>query len=245
VAARRSEQSAIEFFVAKAIQYAEIASKEETEHLRIAAENAPYVLSTLIDDIASDQKSTRVFPFREIYNKHYIEPRVVPKKPILISRSSTSVTLKMPGFHPKVSDYELEQDPSIGILKNMALYGRVSSGSNPKPCSLDDVSLDKTGIRVSVDSVNTVKGLQMNERYSFAVAAYSLKEGVESPINDDIGNTSEAFGIYHPLPINMLYGYIAKIAYQIQDYQAARKAAKKCCNYFMEKTSVPELYLAN
>ena len=43
----------------------------------------------------------------------------------------------------------------------------------------------------------------------------------------------------------MLYGYIAKIAYQIQDYAAARKAAKKCCNYFMEKTSVPEIYLAN
>ena len=70
-------------------------------------------------------------------------------------------------------------------------------------------------------------------------------EGVEEPINNRIGETSEDIGVYHPLPINMLYGYIAKIAYQIQDYVAARKAAKKCCNYFMEKTSVPELYLAN
>ena len=47
----------------------------------------------------------------------------------------------------------------------MAVYGRVSATSNPKPCSLDDVGLDKTGIRVPVDSVNTVNGLKMNERY--------------------------------------------------------------------------------
>ena len=96
-----------------------------------------------------------------------------------------------------------------------------------------------------IDSTVTIKGLKMNQIYRFATAAYSLKEGVQEPINNRIGYTTEDIGVYHPLPINMLYGYIAKIAYQIQDYESARKAAKKCCNYFMEKTEVPELYLAN
>ena len=77
------------------------------------------------------------------------------------------------------------------------------------------------------------------------MAGYSYSEDTEEAINKAIGGTTEDIGTYHPLPINMLYGYIAKVAYQIQDYGAARKAAKKCCNYFMEKTQVPEIYLAN
>jgi hypothetical protein len=186
--------------IQKALDYVEIANQEECDHLRRASANAPYVLSTLLDDITIGQKSTDKFPFKEIYNPNYIEKSVSPLKPIFISRSSTSVTLKMPGYNPLVSEYELEQDPNVGILKDMAVYGKDSdqhdttimeeevdiddllgkdnSTIQKRDCCLLDCDLDKTGIRIPIDSTLTIKGLKMNQTYRFAVAAYSLKEGV-------------------------------------------------------------------
>lgn len=156
-----------------------------------------------------------------------------PARPIFISRSSTSVTLKMPSFHPKVSQYEVEENPYAATLKDVAVFGKVSF--NNVDVALTNTHLDKTGMRIPYDSTITIKHLQKNEHYCFAIAGYNLGDEL---INKKIGQTTEDIGTYHPLPINLLYGYISKISFQVKDFKSARKASYKCCSYFMEKTKV-------
>ncbi len=55
-----------------------------------------------------------------------------------------------------------------------------------------------------------------------------------------IGATSEDIGTWHPLPINLLYAYLAKIAYQIGEFEIAKEAAEKNCKYFMEESDIKE-----
>ncbi len=55
-----------------------------------------------------------------------------------------------------------------------------------------------------------------------------------------IGDTSVDIGTWHPLPINLLYAYLAKIAYQIGEFEIAKEAAEKNCRYFMEESEINE-----
>ena len=49
----------------------------------------------------------------------------------------------MPGFHPKVSKYELEENPKAGILKEMSVFGKISY--NNVGCALTNTHLHNTG----------------------------------------------------------------------------------------------------
>jgi hypothetical protein len=52
----------------------------------------------------------------------------------------------MPGFHPKVSMYEIEENPYAKTLKNVAVFGKISF--NNIGCALTNTHLDKTGMRI-------------------------------------------------------------------------------------------------
>lgn len=63
----------------------------------------------------------------------------------------------MPGFHPKVSKYEIEENPYAKTLKNVAVFGKVSF--NNIACALTNTHLDKCGMRIDQDSTITLQHL--------------------------------------------------------------------------------------
>lgn len=50
-------------------------------------------------------------------------------------------------------------------------------------------------------------------------------------------------GTYHPLPIGLLYAYLAKISYQIGDFETSIKAAEKNCMLYCELSEIVEKHL--
>ena len=195
------------------------------------------MISTLLDDILQGPKySHSVFPFSYLYNPQYIIESIAPRKPILISKNSNSITLKLPPFNPK-----LEQTPYIEpekkVIESMSLFGSESNNRDIQPSS---TTLQNTGVRNELGSILTVGGLTENEHYSFAVAAYNANQDMS---NDKIGETLHEIGTYHPIPITLLYAYLAKIAYQIGDFDTSYKAAEKNSLFYMELSEIADRYL--
>jgi hypothetical protein len=58
-----------------------------------------------------------------LYNKIYVPKSQKPRQPIVVSRTSTSITLKMPPFRPLLSDTALTRDPQKENLVSMSVYG--------------------------------------------------------------------------------------------------------------------------
>ena len=90
------------------------------------------------------------------------------------------------------------------------LFGRVATGSNVK-VRLSDKNLPGLGVTVSASGNDTrlkVKGLQANESYVFAVAAYSQSGEV---IGGSIGATGRPIVACFPLSMLMLWGYCCQV----------------------------------
>ena len=79
-----------------------------------------------------------------LYNPEYIPETQVPRKPILISRTSTSVTFKLPPFKPHLIDVG-HIDPAKKNILSMAIFGKVSANGVNVSLTCDD--LPNTGTR--------------------------------------------------------------------------------------------------
>ena len=122
-------------------------------------------MSTLLDDIHISKSSSQFFPFSHLYIPEFIIETEIPRKPILISRSSKAISFKLPPFNPKI----LENNPDKKLIKSMALYGKVSESD--VNVSLTCTDLKNTGIKYNLGSVLTVRTDYENEKYCFACAA--------------------------------------------------------------------------
>jgi len=120
----------------------------------------------------------------------------------------------------------------------MAVYGKVSA--HGVFVSKTNVDLTNTGVRYNVGSVVTIPNLLSNEKYCFAVGAFN---GNEELSNDSIGTTSQDIPTLIPLPINLIYGFLAKMAYQIGDFETANIAAEKNASFFIEKSNLQDRFL--
>lgn len=89
----------------------------------------------------------------------------------------------------------------------MAIFGKISA--NGVNVSLTCNDLNNTGIRQKIGAIVTMNGLQRNEKYCFAVAAYDGTEGV----SNGIGETGDDITTLHPLPLPLLASYLCKVAY--------------------------------
>jgi len=117
----------------------------------------------------------------------------------------------------------------------MAIFGKVSDAG--VFVSTTSTDLYNTGVRNKIGSVLSIKHLTQNEKYCFAVAAYDANEDV----SNGIGTTGEDIVCLHPLPINLLSAYLAKIAYQIGDYETSEKAADFTYEQFTETSFYMDL----
>ncbi|XP_065416879.1 cilia- and flagella-associated protein 54 isoform X5 [Chrysemys picta bellii] len=100
----------------------------------------------------------------------------------------------------------------------------------PAPFS-SDVQIPADG-----KSLFEIKGLDPNEKYIFAVAAYSSDGKL---IGDAIGETTKPILAYPPLSATTARAYLTQIAYQTDNYTLAKKAFSPMWDYFVLAPSTP------
>ncbi|TNN63492.1 Cilia- and flagella-associated protein 54 [Liparis tanakae] len=137
-----------------------------------------------------------------------------PPPPLLLSRTDRSLS-----FSP--APYNLE-----GQVCWYQLCGRTAEGINLK-VRLGDCSLQGTGTMVpaaSGECVLRVEGLEPNQKYVFAVAAYDFQGNL---LGNAIGGST--FPLLASLPVPLLYtwAHLAQVAFQTEQYAVAKRACRK------------------
>ncbi|XP_066490590.1 cilia- and flagella-associated protein 54 [Tiliqua scincoides] len=149
----------------------------------------------------------------------------VPPPPILLSRSHCSMTFKPAPFasHEKVSWY--------------CIFGCIAEGSNRK-VRLNNYNLKNSAEMVPANEncILEVKGLETNESYIFAVAAYSSDGKL---IGDSIGETTKPILAYPPLSVATVRAYLIQSAFQMENYTLCKRAFKPLWNYFVSVPHTP------
>ncbi len=220
------------------LEFIKQAEEEEKVHITNGIDNAVFLFSTLLNDSNAEKHSDDFYPFNYLYNSDYIQPTEAPIKPILISRTTNSITLKLPPFEPIIPETMLLANPNLKTVINMALFGKASQHGVDVSATCTD--LQNTGTRVTNGAIVTVGRLRMNEKYCFAAAGYDPREKI---INNEIGKTGEDIATVLPLPLNLLYAYLAMTAYQLDDFELSEEAAEKAAAYFSEDTLLKERIL--
>ncbi|XP_048409672.2 cilia- and flagella-associated protein 54-like [Stegostoma tigrinum] len=143
---------------------------------------------------------------------------VVPA-PILLSRTHNSVIFKPAHF------------PSSKEVYWYRIFGRTATGSILK-VRLKDSYLQGTGQEVPAfaECLLEVTGLEPNEKYIFAVAAYS-KDG--TIIGNGIGKTTKPILAYYSLPILTAWTYLCQVAYQLGHYPVSKAAFSILWKHFV------------
>ncbi|XP_050791921.1 cilia- and flagella-associated protein 54 [Gopherus flavomarginatus] len=149
----------------------------------------------------------------------------IPPPPLLLSRSHCSMTFKPAPF---TSDVQVSW---------YSILGCVTAGSNLK-VRLNNHHLPNAGEEIPADgkSLLEIKGLDPNEKYIFAVAAYSSDGKL---IGDAIGETTKPILAYPPLSATTARAYLTQIAYQTDNYTLAKKAFSPLWDYFVLPPSTP------
>ncbi|XP_059208284.1 cilia- and flagella-associated protein 54-like isoform X3 [Centropristis striata] len=136
-----------------------------------------------------------------------------PPPPILLSRTDNSFT-----FTP--APFNLEEQVCW-----YQLCGRAAEGINLK-VRLGDCSLPGTGNMVpavSGECVLRVEGLEPNQKYVFAVAAYSSQGKL---LGNNIGGSTFPLLASLPLPLLSTWANLAQVAFQTEQYAVAKRACR-------------------
>ncbi|XP_036924021.1 cilia- and flagella-associated protein 54 [Sturnira hondurensis] len=143
----------------------------------------------------------------------------IPPPPILLCRTYCSVTLKPAPF---ISDVKVSWYCILGC-KAEGSYGKVRLNNNHLPNSGEAIPADGK-------SLFEVKGLETNEKYVFAVAAYSSNGKL---VGDAVGETTKPILVYPPLSAVTARMFLTQVAYQIGDYELAKKVFSPVWDYFV------------
>ncbi|XP_046336681.2 cilia- and flagella-associated protein 54-like isoform X2 [Haliotis rufescens] len=151
----------------------------------------------------------------------------IPPPPILLCRTDNFMVFTPAPFDPhggeKVAWYRL--------------FGRSASGSNVK-VRINDYFLDGTGEEVpSFRCELKAAGLKPNERYVFAVGAYTCDGKL---IGESVGETSKPILASHPLPVLMTWAFLTQIAYQVGGYDISRHACDVLWDHFLAEKPPPQ-----
>ncbi|XP_058529629.1 cilia- and flagella-associated protein 54 [Ochotona princeps] len=143
----------------------------------------------------------------------------VPPPPILLSRTHCSVTLKPAPF---VSEVKVSWYCILGC-KAEGSYGKVRLNNNHLPNSGEAIPADGR-------SIFEVKGLETNEKYIFAVAAYSSNGKL---VGDAVGETTKPILVYPPLSAVTARMFLTQVAYQVGNYDLAKRVFSPVWNSFV------------
>ncbi|GMF45738.1 unnamed protein product [Phytophthora fragariaefolia] len=139
---------------------------------------------------------------------------VAPFAPIVISRSSSAITVKILEYRPSLPSLRKRRVEYYMVFAKATGVGTA--------VTLNSNHLAGTAAPVYPPCLDvTISGLLPNESYVFAVAAFDSKH----ELINTIGETSEPVVALNPLPLPMCYGYLAKACYETQLAGRASKAA--------------------
>ncbi|XP_031363376.2 cilia- and flagella-associated protein 54 [Lonchura striata] len=146
-----------------------------------------------------------------------------PPPPLLLSRSHCSMT-----FKPAPFDSDIQ-------VSWYCILGSVAGGSNMK-VRLNSNKLQNSGEQIPADGkiLLEVQGLDANEKYIFAVAAYSSDGKL---IGDAIGQMTKPILAYPPLSATTVRAYLTQAAYQTGNFRLARAAFSPMWDYFVSVSS--------
>ncbi|XP_042355674.1 cilia- and flagella-associated protein 54-like [Plectropomus leopardus] len=142
-----------------------------------------------------------------------------PPPPILLSRSDNSLTFAS-------APYYLE-----GLVCWYQLCGRAADGINRK-VRLGDCSLPGTGNMVpaiSGECLLRVEGLEPNQKYVFAVAAYNRQGKL---LGNTIGGSTLPLLASLPLPMLSTWAHLAQVAFQTEQYAVAKRACRELWTHY-------------
>ncbi|XP_015482778.1 cilia- and flagella-associated protein 54 isoform X2 [Parus major] len=146
-----------------------------------------------------------------------------PPPPLLLSRSHCSMT-----FKPAPFDSDIQ-------VSWYCILGCVAGGSHTK-VRLNSNKLQNSGEQIPANGkiLFEVQGLDANEKYIFAVAAYSSDGKL---IGDAIGQMTKPILAYPPLSATTVRAYLTQVAYQTGNFRLARAAFSPMWDYFVLDSS--------
>ncbi|XP_013373994.1 PREDICTED: cilia- and flagella-associated protein 54 isoform X2 [Chinchilla lanigera] len=179
---------------------------------------------SLIEKIEAEQNA--LFSHQKYLQSSKIKKSRIPPPPILLARTHCSVTLKPTPF---ISDAKVSWYCILGC-KAEGSYGKVRLNNNHLPNSGDAIPADGK-------SIFEVKGLEANEKYIFAIAAYCSNGKL---VGDAVGETTKPILVYPSLSAVTARMYLIQVAYQIGHYELAKKVFSPVWDYFVASPSQDE-----
>jgi len=215
----------------ESFEFLKRARQGEDTQTNLALDNAVYIRAARHYHDYFGRSADQMHPFGLLAKAQYIKKTPVPQKPVMICRTSTSITMKLPFYKP-LTEYKAWRN-----ISEIALYGK-PSGSGVA-VSLNNADYEGTGEKMAPGGVVNVTGLIPNERYVFAAGGYT-PEGV---CVNGIGETSNETLTLLPLSLHQLHGYLAEIAFKLGHYQIAKQAAEILCQQFIIKNEFSYAHL--
>ncbi|XP_048196523.1 LOW QUALITY PROTEIN: cilia- and flagella-associated protein 54 [Perognathus longimembris pacificus] len=172
---------------------------------------------SLIEKVETEQSA--LYSYQKYLEISKTKKSRIPPPPILLSRTHCSVTLKPAPF---ISDVKVSWYCILGC-KAEGSYGKVRLNNNHLPNSGEAIPADGK-------TIFEVKGLETNENYIFAIAAYCSNGKL---IGDAIGETTKPILVYPPLSAITARMYLTQVAYQIGNYKLAKKVFSPAWDYFV------------
>ena len=151
----------------ESLDYIKKSSEDEDKLKKIILENAAAVkiANHLLNFEEKGQDVLQKPPLNLMDKTRYLKKTNVPPKPIMVSRTSTTITMRLPYFRP-ITDHKEYRN-----IAKIALFGK-ESGSGVA-VSLNNSEFPGTGVKFDPGSVVTVSRLTPNKKYVFACGAYT------------------------------------------------------------------------
>ncbi|XP_055883699.1 cilia- and flagella-associated protein 54-like isoform X2 [Biomphalaria glabrata] len=212
--------------LSKALLYA-----QKSVHLagdQSATQEQRKLLEEAINYVQRVQKEEKkIYSENTQVNENDVKPSKLPPPPVLLFRSATCMEFKPAPFNPESGER----------VAYYSIYARCATGPNVK-ARLSDSNFPGTDDRIPASLYGLkVCNLQPNERYLFAVAAYTDKGKL---IGDGIGASTRPLLASQPLSILMCWASISQTAYQVGCYDLAKQACGVLWDYFVTKPKTPE-----
>lgn len=215
----------------ESLEFLKRARATEDAQTNLALDSAVYIRAARHYHEYFGRSADEVHPFELLAKPQYIKKSPLPGKPVMICRTSTSITLKLPFFKP-LTEYKAWRN-----ISTVALFGK-PSGSGVA-VSLNNADYEGTGERRAPGAVVNVTGLIPNEKYVFAAAGYTP----EGTCVNGIGETTSEVLTVLPLSLHQLCGYLAEIAFKLGHFQIAKQAAELLCQAFIIKNEFSYAHL--
>lgn len=164
-----------------------------------------------------------VYPYLHLADTSLAKSLTCPPKPTIISRTATSISVKLPFFKPKVVDKF-----NIKTVTSLALYGKEArSGTS---VSLTNFEFEGLNVKQSFDNIITLNNLTPFEAYHFAAAGFTE----DGECIGGIGETCETVIALFPLHIPLLWSCLAENSFALGHTMIAVNAVERVLGHYVE-----------